>query len=119
MKPFPEHLRSRIFCENTWSPQRHLKPIIKAMQDGITIEFIYQYKDFEEPQYVHTAPVCLKELDKHWYVIGWNPHNEIRIHVYALDRIKTLGEEWTTFSLPQDTDYNKLIESHFHIDKVV
>ena len=112
---FPENLKHRIFYEKTLK-RRWVKDIIETMQDGIVLEFCYQDKNGEELSYILSAPVCLKVFEKQWYLIGWNPNDKIRI--YALDRIKMMGEEWTTFSLPKDTDYNEFIAKYFDINKV-
>jgi len=49
--------------------------------------------------------------------LGLNKRNEASI--YALSRIKAMGESWTTFSLVQGFSYEKFIQKVFDIDKVL
>ncbi|MDR1717247.1 MAG: WYL domain-containing protein [Prevotella sp.] len=87
----PDNLKSRIYTEEMPTKQR-LLPLIKAMVKGIAVEFLYKTKDGDEI-YVLTAPICLKEFEKHWYLLGDNNDDDAGIRIYALNKIRSFGEE--------------------------
>lgn len=111
-----ENIRSRILYEGKPVKQRFFQDIVNAMQNGIVIEFTYCFKDGENG-YQLTAPICLYQFDGYWYLLGADKGSNV--FVYALDKIKILGEEWTTFSLPDNLDYRRFADDFFDITRVL
>ncbi|MDF9831338.1 hypothetical protein [Parabacteroides sp. PF5-6] len=83
------------------------------------LEFIYIFEDEEGPydMYIETAPICLKEVDGDWYMVGSG--REHGIDIYSLKKIKAIGRHWITFSLPENIDYDRFAERYFEIEKVL
>jgi len=110
------NIRSRILCKGKPVKQRFFQDIVSVMQNGVAIEFIYCSKDGESG-YQLTAPICLYQFDGYWYLLGADDRSNV--FIYALDKIETLGEEWTTFSLSDNLDYRKFTDDFFDITRVL
>lgn len=93
-------LKQRILFEKIPSGQKFLVPIIEAMRDGVSIEMSYQNYRQEAPFTMELQPYCLKIFRQRWYVIGNNLKEQV--HIYALDRVKSLSTTANKFILPAD-----------------
>lgn len=112
---WPETLKHRIIYSEMPTSSRFVKSIVKAMLNGIVLEFIYRTKDGVE-HYVESAPTYLKEFKGRWYLLGND--REDNVHIYDLRRIKSLAEHWITFSLPKDFNGEKFMDYYFNNDSV-
>ena len=91
-------IRERVLLENIPSGFEYLNPLMEAMRMGRKVTF--EYQRFEEGA-SHTVknaePYCVKLYHQRWYVLvkEWRTllvsHEKIEeMHVYSLDRIKSL-----------------------------
>lgn len=91
-------IRERILLEDIPSGFEYLNPLIEAMRMGRKITF--EYRRFEEGAshaVKNAEPYCVKLYHQRWYVLvkEWRTllvsHEKIEVmHVYSLDRIKSL-----------------------------
>lgn len=91
-------MKQRILLEDIPSGQEHLTTLMEAMRQNRKISFDYQRFEEGVSHWVRDAePYCVKLYHQRWYVLvkEWRTllvsHEKIEeMHVYALDRIKSL-----------------------------
>ena len=98
-----DRLRDRILLEEVPSTTPALIPMLAAMQDNNTVNFLYHPfdKDVVNP-YNDFQPWTLKMYKRRWYVYGCVPGKGMRI--FSLDRISDVDPTGQTFQLPEDFD---------------
>lgn len=109
-----ERLSGRVSVEDIPSGQKHLTPILAAMEDNRELEIRYRRYDREETDVRIIRPYAVKEFEKRWYVIGYRP-DEDRLRTYALDRIQGLSETGGRFKMPEGFDVDETFAHSFGI----
>lgn len=102
-----DNFKQRVLYEKRLSDNELIESIVKAMTNGVVIEFLY------DDYYAYTAPIILKEVENQWCLLGWN--NDCKddlLCIYALNSMKEVDEHWITFSIV-DIDYQKIFENAF------
>lgn len=111
----PEELKSRIFTNKFVIKYAPAKIILNAMLKGTVVEMIYEFD--EGNQYIEIAPICLKEVEGKWYLIG--SHKDSSITLFSLEKMIQISDHYITFGLPENMDYDKFMEKYFNLSKVV
>jgi len=110
-------LRPRILLEKIPSGKTFLMPILEAMKQGRTINFVYRkfgHTTDEEP--IEMQPFCVKVSQRRWYVLGnvlsEHARKNVKVHplnarygvlkIYALDRIQSLDITENSWVYPED-----------------
>lgn len=91
-------IRERVLLEDIPSGYEYLNPIMEAMRMGRKITFEYQrFHEGASHTVKEAEPYCVKLYHQRWYVLvkEWRTllvsHEKIEeMHVYSLDRIKSL-----------------------------
>lgn len=96
-------IRDRILLENVPSGQKHLTPIIDAMQANKWIEIVHGSYWYDKPGTYTVQPWCLKLFSQRWYVCGYCRERDA-MRTFALDRIFGLIVLDETFEYPEDFD---------------
>ena len=96
-------IRDRILLENVPSGQKHLTPIIDAMQSNKWLEIVHGSYWYDRPDTYTVQPWCLKLFNQRWYVCGYCRERDA-MRTFALDRIIGLTAMNETFEYPADFD---------------
>ena len=96
-------IRDRILLENVPSGQKHLTPIIDAMQGNRWLKLLHGSYWHEEPLTYTVQPWCLKLFNQRWYVSGYCSERG-GFRTFALDRIISLTALDEKFEYPEDFD---------------
>ena len=80
-------IRDRILLENVPSGQKHLAPIIDAMQSNKWLEIVHGSYWYDRPDTYTVQPWCLKLFNQRWYVCGYCRERDA-MRTFALDRIR-------------------------------
>jgi predicted DNA-binding transcriptional regulator YafY len=64
----------------------YIEPILNAILEQTAIEIIYQ-KEGQEPEIKVISPYVLKQVDQHWYMIGFDNLKTSLTKNYSLDKI--------------------------------
>ncbi len=96
-------IRDRILLENVPSGQKHLTPIIDAMQANKWLEIVHGSYWYDRPDTYTVQPWCLKLFNYRWYVCGYCRERDA-MRTFALDRIIGLTAMNETFEYPADFD---------------
>ena len=96
-------IRDRILLENVPSGQKHLTPIIDAMQANKWLEIVHGSYWYDRPDTYTVQPWCLKLFNQRWYVCGYCRERDA-MRTFALDRIIGLTAMNETFEYPADFD---------------
>lgn len=91
-------IRERVLLEDIPSGYEYLNPLMEAMRMGRKITFDYQrFEEGASHTVKNAEPYCVKLYHQRWYVLvkEWRTllvsHEKIEeMHVYSLDRIKSL-----------------------------
>lgn len=92
-------IRERVLLEDIPSGYEYLNPLMEAMRMGRKITFEYQrFEEGASHTIKNAEPYCVKLYHQRWYVLvkEWRTllvsHEKIEeMHVYSLDRIKSLN----------------------------
>lgn len=107
-------LHNRILLDEIPVGGEILTELIKAMEQGVKVNFEYRHFGKENIKSVLGAPFCLKAFRRRWYVVMQTPdHTDLA--VYSLDRILRLSLTKTPFSLPDDFDSNLFFKDSFGV----
>ena len=96
-------IRDRILLENVPSGQKHLTPIIDAMQANKWLEIVHGSYRYDRPDTYTVQPWCLKLFNQRWYVCGYCRERDA-MRTFALDRIIGLTAMNEAFEYPADFD---------------
>lgn len=107
-------IRDRILLENVPSGQKHLTPIIDAMQGNRWLKLLHGSYWHEEPLTYTVQPWCLKLFNQRWYVSGYC-HERNAFRTFSLDRIQELTVLDTTFEYPKDFNPEEYFADFFGI----
>ena len=92
-------LKDRILVSKVPSGNDHLKTILDAMRDNLSIEIIYRPFKHARGYKFAIDPYCVKFHENRWYVLGKNNRDDIRL--YGLDRIEEANILSRNFILPK------------------
>lgn len=107
-------LHSRILMDEIPVGGQVLSELIKAMEKGLKVNFVYRHFGRESSKAVEGAPYCLKAFRRRWYVVMQTPDHEDPA-VYSLDRILKLSLTKTAFTLPDDFDGQHFFKDSFGV----
>ena len=78
-------IRDRILLENVPSGQKHLTPIIDAMQSNKWLEIVHGSYWYDRPDTYTVQPWCLKLFNQRWYVCGYCRERDDETFEYPAD----------------------------------
>ena len=103
-------LSDRILLEETPpTSNRFLPEITAAMRENHRIVITYQSFEMLSPREFEIEPFALRYFGRRWYVLAHTDFHT-QLHLYALDRMKTVQLTDTPFTLPADFS----AQSHFY-----
>ena len=103
-------LSDRILLEETPpASNRFLPEITAAMRENHRIAITYQSFEMLSPREFEIEPFALRYFGRRWYVLAHTDFHT-QLHLYALDRMKTVQLTDTPFTLPADFS----AQSHFY-----
>lgn len=95
-------LQHRILLENIPSDGTHLRMVIDAMKQGVSIEIVYKrYSAAEEKRYL-VAPYCIKLFRRRWYLLA--RFEDSSFAMFSFDRIYDVKITNKKFKLESDFD---------------
>lgn len=97
-----QQIQGRIMVENIPSSRRHLATVLRAMRQGIRVNFTYAgfTRPFPE-RGIEFEPYFVRLFRQRWYMIG-RRLKDGSIRTYALDRVTELNLSAETFTMPED-----------------
>ena len=96
-------LRKRILLENVPSGQKHLIPIVDAINNDEIVLLTYQsYSRDKEPS-LEVEPLLLKLFKQRWYLVG-KIVGSTEKRIFSLDRIEELTKTKLKFKMPKNFD---------------
>lgn len=105
-----QSLHKRILLEFVPVEGDYLEKVIKAMQQSVRIEIVYQRYGTEQPKTLNFEPYCLKLFHQRWYVLG-HFHKEVKdgpaidyFGTFSFDRIQSM--ELTTIKFEIDPNFD-------------
>lgn len=108
-------ISDRVFLEDIPSAREHLSVLIEALRTSSTVKFDYHpYTRSLPTKGVTIEPYFTKIFKQRWYVVGRNI-KEDRIKTYALDRMSTVVQLSTKFTMPADFDPSEYFNDAFGI----
>ena len=107
-------LHNRILMDEIPVGGKILSELIKAMEKGVRVNFVYRHFGKEKMKSVEGVPYCLKAFRRRWYVVMDTPdHSEPA--VYSLDRIVKLNLTNKNFVMPEDFDGKQFFSNSFGV----
>ena len=106
-------LRDRILLESVPSGEKHLSPILDAMNTNRMIAFKYNDYWKDTLEYLEVEPYCIKLAKQRWYVLAHCPQTGVT-KAYPIDRIselKTLKKK--TFKMPEGFSAEEFFRDFF------
>ena len=94
-------LKDRILLEDVPSGLHFLPDVLEAMKGNHVITITYQGYWHDEPNMTDVHPYCVKLFKQRWYMVGYSTLRQA-IRTYALDRIKTVERQSSTFVMPDN-----------------
>lgn len=98
-----QSLGSRIQIEEIPSAQHHLTELLSAMRENRCVQVTYQPFAAEAPFALILQPLFVKLYDRRWYLYANKP-SDVKIKLYALDRMHAVNVQKERFVLPADFD---------------
>ncbi len=110
-----KNVRSRVLFEDVPNGFRWFTPIVDAMRKEVILEVTYRFENEVESSFL-LMPYCLKEFQRHWYVVGRSSQLD-ELVVYDLDRISHLSFSQKRFKFPRSWKAAKHFEGYFATDR--
>lgn len=108
-------ISDRIFLENVPSAREYLSLIIDSLKENHPIKFTYQpFSRSNATPDITLEPYFLKIFKQRWYITGRNT-KEDTLKTYALDRMRDVTTEQSTFAIPDDFDAETYFRDSFGI----
>lgn len=108
-------ISDRIFLENVPSAREYLSLIIDSLKENHPIKFTYQpFSRSNATPDITLEPYFLKIFKQRWYITGRNT-KEDTLKTYALDRMRDVTIEQSTFVIPDDFDAETYFRDSFGI----
>lgn len=108
-------ISDRIFLEDVPSAREYLSLIIDSLKENHPIKFTYQpFSRSNATPDITLEPYFLKIFKQRWYITGRNI-KEDTLKTYALDRMKDVTIEQSTFIIPDDFDAETYFRDSFGI----
>ncbi|MBQ9072975.1 MAG: WYL domain-containing protein [Muribaculaceae bacterium] len=108
-------ISNRIFLEDVPSAREYLSTIIDSLKENHLIKFTYQpFSRSNATPDIVIEPYFLKIFRQRWYITGRNV-KEDTIKTYALDRMRNVVLEPTTFEIPESFDAETYFRDSFGI----
>lgn len=95
----------------------YIHPLIHACSCCKVVRFSYRYVWEERVEFQCVHPYGLKEFDKRWYLVAWNPNAE-KYNIYGLDRIRDFEVTERSFSRDKNFSLEKFYE-HYYSARIV
>lgn len=109
-----QKLHNRILLDEIPVGGRILTELIKAMENGVKVNFEYRHFGSDKIKSVQGAPYCLKAFRRRWYVV-MQTSDHADPAVYSLDRIQDLSLTNTAFNLPDDFNGKMFFKDSFGV----
>lgn len=98
-----QRLSKRILLENVPSGQKHLMPIVDAMNNDVTVQLTYQSFTRNKETNLEVEPLLLKLFKQRWYLVG-KIVGSTEKRIFSLDRIEELTKTKLKFKMPKNFD---------------
>lgn len=109
-------MKDRIFFENVPSSYPFLTIIIQAIRNNQKILVHYQGYSMEQERAFILEPYFLREFKRRWYLYGHKDYDDdIKPHLYALDRMLGVDILPDTFKMPADIDAKTWFKSIYGV----
>ena len=93
---------------------RYIEPILSAILEHNAIEIEYQ-KEGQEPEIKVISPYVLKQVDQHWYMIGYDHVKTSQTKNYALDKILSVKVSKAPYYVDDSFDASQFFKYSYGI----
>lgn len=109
-------MKDRIIFENVPSSHQFLTTIIQAIRNNQKILVHYQGYTMKQERSFILEPYFIREFKRRWYLYAHTDYNnDIKPHLYALDRMWDVDILPDTFKMPADIDAKTWFKSIYGI----